>query len=195
MQCAQHGPAHDSMWSRITAKKDKPLPLTKFLDGAKLCVGGSSHHSGRQGCQSEGLARQEKEADENLAEYKKSECRVLHLAQHKPVQEDRLEDGWLGSSSAEKDPVILLDKLNMSHHCALAAGAANCILGCIGNREQPAGPRSDPSPLFVALVRPWLQHCIQFGGCCYKKDIDILRSVQWRPTKMVRGLERCMGRA
>ena len=51
------------------------------------------------------------------------------------MQEDRLEDGCLGSSSAEEDPEILLDKLNMSLHCALAAEAANCILRCISNRE------------------------------------------------------------
>lgn len=60
---------------------------------------------------------------------------IPHLAQINSMQDEMLKDGSPGRGSPEKDLYILLDKLNMSHHSAIAAEAANCILGCISNRE------------------------------------------------------------
>lgn len=57
------------------------------------------------------------------------------MAQINSTQDEMLKDGSLGSGSPEKDLYVLLDKLNMSHHSANAAEAANCILGRISNRE------------------------------------------------------------
>ncbi|KAK4827175.1 hypothetical protein QYF61_015137 [Mycteria americana] len=145
--------------------------LSKFADDTKLSSAVDSL-KGRDAIQRD-LDKLEEWADVNLMRFNKAKCRVLHLGQGNPLYQYRLGGEGIESSSVEKDLGIL---------------KANHILGCI-KRSVASRLREVILPLHSALMRPYLEYCMQLWDPQYKKYMDLVKWVPRNATKMVRGLE------
>lgn len=67
---------------------------------------------------------------QNLMNFNRTRCKILHLGWGTPKDRYRLDGGWSDSDSG--------DKLSLTQQCVLAAPKANHTLGCIKS-VQPEG--------------------------------------------------------
>ena len=82
--------------------------------------------------------------------------------------------------------MLVGSEVTLSQRCALGAKGASGALGCI-KRSVASRARETILPLCSALLRPLLECCVQFWVPQFKKDVELLKQVQRRATKVIRG--------
>ena len=102
-------------------------------------------------------------------------------------KEYKMGGAVLGRTTQEKDlGVTFSGDMKVSEQCGTAASKGNQILGLIRRTIMHVYKENQLIvPLYIAIVRPYLEYCIQAWRPYRKKDIDKLERIQRRATKMI----------
>ena len=112
-------------------------------------------------------------------------CKYQHIGHGNLDLNYKMGDTFLGTTVKEKDLGIPISAdMKVSEQCGIAASKGNQILGLI-RRNITYKEKQLFIPLFKAVVRPHLEHCIQAWRPYRKKDIDMLERIQRRATKSI----------
>ena len=105
-------------------------------------------------------------------------CKCIHIGLGNMDEEYKMGDAVLGRTTQEKDlEVTFSADMKVSEQCGIAASKGNQILGLI-RRTIICKEKQLIVPLYKAIVRPYLEYCIQAWRPYRKKDIDKLERIQ-----------------
>ncbi|KAJ7409148.1 hypothetical protein WISP_116409 [Willisornis vidua] len=154
------------------------LTLSKFTDDTKVC-GAADTLEGRDVIQRD-LDTLKIGAETNCVKFNIAKCKVLHLGLSNPRYTNKLVK-VIESSTVQKVLGVMVDeKFSVSWQCALTVQKANGILGCI-KRNTGSMLKEVILPFYSALVRLYLEFCVQFWCCQHKKDMEQLEQVRGGP--------------
>ena len=114
-----------------------------------------------------------------------SKCKVLHFGKSNQKHEYKIGETVLQGCTNEKDlGVHIQDNLKADKHVDESVKKANQILGQI-YRTMEYKAAENILPLYLTLVRPHLEYCVQAWSPYYAKDIAKLEKVQKRALNMI----------
>ena len=112
-------------------------------------------------------------------------CKVLHFGNKNKHLAYNIGDTVLQKASEEKDlGICIQNNLKPDRHIDESVKKANQILGQI-YRTIEYKSVENILPLYLTLVRPHLEYCVQAWAPYYTKDIDKLEKVQKRALRMI----------
>ena len=112
-------------------------------------------------------------------------CKIMHLGRRNPKNVYRMDGKTLNETAEEKDLGVLIDnELDFGKHIKGIVGKANKILGMIRISFACLNKRMFLN-LYLALVRPLLEYCVQVWSPYKRKYINLVEGVQRRATKLV----------
>ena len=118
-------------------------------------------------------------------EFNVDKCKIMHIGQNNPKSTYNMDGKNLEATLSEKDLGALIDyKLDFGSHIKEIVGRANRMLGMIRVSFACLNIRMFLN-LYMALVRPLLEYCIQVWSPHLRKHINLIEGVQRRATRMV----------
>ena len=115
-------------------------------------------------------------------------CKVLHIGSNNVQAAYTMNGVQLASVEQEKDlGVVISNDLKPGKQVSEVIKTANKLIGFIG-RTFEFKTKEIILTLYNALVRPYLEYCVQCWSPYYRKDVEKLERVQRRLTKLIPGL-------
>ena len=175
---------------------DLPLevlsPLSLFADDSKIFSrivtnyqnnkwAGFNGHSALQ----RDLTRVQEWAKRWKMEFNIGKCKIMHIGKKNPKNVYGMEGTELETTRAERDlGVTIDDQLDLGKHIKNIVAKANRLLGLV-KISFACLDKLMFLNLYLVLVRPHLEYCVQVWSPYKKKYIKLLERVQRRATKLV----------
>ena len=122
-------------------------------------------------------------------EFNVDKCKIMHIGKSNPRRNYTMNGTQLTTVTEEKDLGVLIDeKLLFDKHIREIVNKANRMLGLIriGFTCLDADVFMN---LYLVMVRPLLEYCVQAWSPHRRRDISLIEGVQRRATKLVPGLK------
>jgi len=159
--------------------------ISKFADDTKLydlVHSDSDNHIQRD------IDNLSKWAQKWQMKFNASKCKVLHFGSNNSRLDYSIEGNRLENSVEERDlGVIINESLKSDSQVNQVAVKAHRILGMI-YRTIENKTKDIILPLYLALVRPHLEYCVQAWSPHYFKDINKIEKVQKRAVNMIKDI-------
>jgi len=121
-------------------------------------------------------------------EFNFDKCKVLHAGCHNPKHEYTMSGTVLRSTEEEKDlGVFVTSDLKFKKQCQEACKKANRALGFVA-RHFDFKSKEILLPLYKSIVRPHLEYAVQFWSPYTREDIERMKRVHQRATKLIPSL-------